>query len=36
MSEASFEFTLAAIAQNPRRLAKLIARPPPTAQTCFA
>jgi transposase len=32
---AQFEFTLAAIAQNLRRLAKLIARPPPTAQTCF-
>jgi hypothetical protein len=26
---ASFEFTLAAIAQNLRRLAKLAARPPP-------
>jgi hypothetical protein len=28
-SGATFEFTLAAIAQNLRRLAKLIARPPP-------
>src|SRR5271169_2962674 len=28
---AQFEFTLAAIAQNLRRLAKLVARPPPTA-----
>jgi hypothetical protein len=26
---AQFEFTLAAIAQNVRRLAKLVARPPP-------
>jgi hypothetical protein len=26
---AQFEFTLAAIAQNLRRLAKLVARPPP-------
>jgi transposase len=33
---AQFEFTLAAIAQNLRRLAKLIARPPPAAGTCFA
>jgi transposase len=29
-SGAQFEFTLAAIAQNLRRLAKLVARPPPT------
>jgi hypothetical protein len=28
---AQFEFTLAAIAQNLRRLAKLVARPPPLA-----
>ena len=28
---AQFEFTLAAIAQNLRRLAKLVARPPPVA-----
>jgi hypothetical protein len=28
-SGAQFEFTLAAIAQNLRRLAKLMARPPP-------
>jgi transposase len=34
---AQFEFTLAAIAQNLRRLAKLVARPPPIAPiTCFA
>jgi Transposase DDE domain len=30
-SGAQFEFTLAAIAQNLRRLAKLVARPPPLA-----
>jgi transposase len=30
-SGAQFEFTLAAIAQNLRRLAKLVARPPPVA-----
>ena len=30
---AQFEFTLAAIAQNLRRLAKLVARPPPIAPT---
>jgi hypothetical protein len=30
---AQFEFTLAAIAQNLRRLAKLVARPPPIVQT---
>src|SRR5215472_6485156 len=28
--------TLAAIAQNLRRLAKLVVRPPPAAETCFA
>jgi transposase len=33
---AQFEFTLAAIAQNLRRLAKSIARPPPLAQACAA
>jgi Pyruvate/2-oxoacid:ferredoxin oxidoreductase delta subunit len=33
---AQFEFTLAAIAQNLRRLAKLIARPPPIAPACAA
>src|SRR5262249_38715143 len=33
---AQFEFTLAAIAQNLRRLAKLVVRPPPIAQVCFA
>ena len=31
---AQFEFTLAAIAQNLRRLAKLVARPPPLAAPC--
>jgi hypothetical protein len=31
---AQFEFTLAAIAQNLRRLAKLMARPPPAAAAC--
>ena len=36
-SGAQFEFTLAAIAQNLRRLAKLVARPPPVAYAaCFA
>ena len=30
------EFTLAAIAQNLRRLAKLVARPPPAAAVCVA
>jgi transposase InsO family protein len=30
------EFTLAAIAQNLRRLAKLVARSPPTAAACVA
>jgi transposase len=33
---ARFEFTLAAIAQNLRRLAKLVARPPPVAEVCLA
>jgi DDE family transposase len=33
---AHFEFTLAAIAQNLRRLAKLVARPPPAAAACVA
>jgi hypothetical protein len=33
---AQDEFTLAAIAQNLRRLAKLVARPPPTITTCAA
>ena len=33
---AQFEFTLAAIAQNLRRLAKLIIRPPPMAAACVA
>ena len=33
---AQFEFTLAAIAQNLRRLAKLMARPPPTVTACVA
>ena len=33
---AQFEFTLAAIAQNLRRLAKLVARPPPLAPLCAA
>src|SRR5919109_3338468 len=33
---AQDEFTLAAIAQNLRRLAKLIPRPPPTAVACVA
>jgi hypothetical protein len=36
-SGAQFEFTLAAIAQNLRRLAKLVARPPPVASVaCLA
>jgi transposase len=36
-SGAAFEFTLAAIAQNLRRLAKLVARPPPvTSIACVA
>ena len=33
---AQFEFTFAAIAQNLRRLAKLVVRPPPPAEACFA
>ena len=33
---AQDEFTLAAIAQNLRRLAKLVARPPPTPAACIA
>jgi transposase len=33
---AQFEFTLAAIAQNLRRLAKFIARPPPETDVCAA
>jgi transposase len=33
---AQDEFTLAAIAQNLRRLAKLVARPPPVAAACAA
>jgi Pyruvate/2-oxoacid:ferredoxin oxidoreductase delta subunit len=33
---AQFEFTLAAIAQNVRRLAMLVARPPPFAPLCVA
>jgi Transposase DDE domain len=31
---AQFEFALAAIAQNLRKLAKLVARPPPLAAPC--
>jgi hypothetical protein len=33
---AQDEFTLAAIAQNLRRLSKLVARPPPVADACLA
>jgi hypothetical protein len=33
---AQDEFVLAAIAQNLRRLATLVARPPPTRALCFA
>jgi hypothetical protein len=33
---ARFEFTLAAIAQNLRRLAKIMARPPPAVVPCVA
>ncbi len=33
---AQFEFTLAAIAQNLRRLAKLVVRPPPVAEASIA
>jgi len=32
--EAQFEFTLAAITQNLRRLARLAARPPPVVAAC--
>jgi hypothetical protein len=32
---AQDEFTLAAIAQNLRRLAKLVVRPPPTVEPCL-
>lgn len=32
---AQFEFTLAAIAQNLHRLAKLVVRPPPATQVCL-
>ena len=32
---AQFEFTMAAIAQNLRRLAKLLIRPPPVTKACF-
>jgi hypothetical protein len=33
---AQFEFTMAAIAQNLRRLGKLVVRPPPATKACFA
>jgi transposase len=33
---AQFEFTLAAVAQNLRRLSKLVARPPPAVAACVA
>jgi transposase len=33
---AQFEFTMAAIVQNLSRLGKLVVRPPPVANTCFA
>ena len=33
---AQFEFTLAAIAQNLRRLAKFVVRPPPEVDACPA
>ena len=33
---AQFEFTMAAIAQNLRRLAKLLVRPPPVGEVCLA
>src|SRR5215468_6451329 len=33
---AQFEFTMAAIAQNLSRLRKLVVRPPPVTNTCFA
>jgi Transposase DDE domain len=35
-SGAQDEFTLAAIAQNLRRLAKFVVRPPPPADACLA
>ena len=35
-SGALDEFTLAAIAQNLRRLAKIIVRPPPASDACLA
>jgi phage head maturation protease len=31
---AQFEFTMAAVAQNLRKLAKLIVRPPPVTEAC--
>lgn len=33
---AQFEFTFAAVAQNLRRLSKLLARPPPALAACVA
>jgi len=33
---AQFEFTMAAVAQNLRRLAKLVVRPPPAVAACVA
>ena len=33
---AQFEFTMAAIVQNLCRLGKLVVRPPPVTNTCFA
>jgi hypothetical protein len=33
---AQFEFTLTAVAQNLRRLSKLVARPPPATVACAA
>jgi hypothetical protein len=33
---AQFEFTMAAVAQNLRKLAKLLVRPPPVTEACFA
>src|SRR6266568_2780065 len=33
---AQFEFTMAALAQNLRRLARLVVRPPPVTKMCFA
>ncbi len=35
-SSAQFEFTLAAIVQNLRRLARLVVRPPPVTEAYFA